>query len=268
MRPFHPPHPLCLLLVILPACAATRPAVLLQDPRPFQITLDVGTSWRYLRVDNLGPVSSWVGTDTLDCSITEVLPPPAGPVVLDGLVESAEEALDRLGGLPEGAALRPHYLPPAGADSVAAAPRLLVEVHGSVARIVSRGRLTPGKYPHFIANSSGGLLDLTSWIIGYGAPPRPAYVRSDRRGDLLVPSERSGVAGWIGGRGGWFVTAVDTLISVPAGTFACVEITYRVPAYEPGADLDSYREYWAEDVGLVAWVDLRTGGDGIWVLLP
>ena len=258
------------IVILLVAAACTRPPPVqlsIEDPHPYFMQLEEGTRWEYWKLATWNPPATGDALDTLICEVSQSYPHPENPVLLDGLLASTEDAKVRRVGPGGLLMVEPHYLPPGGVDSVATADQLAVTVREPVYRITAHPASSQGKYPHFLANSSAGLIDLTSWILRRGQIPLPTYVRGDRHADLLVPTTGSTVGGWFGGGSGWTVTARDTLITVPAGRFSCIEITYETTVgWEPPDSPFAYREYWTEGVGLVAWVDLRRVGDGIWVL--
>jgi hypothetical protein len=255
-------------LVVASACTRPPPVQLsIEDPHPYFMQLEEGIRWEYWKLATWNPPETGEALDTLICEVSQSYPSPENPVLLDGLLASSEDADVRRAGPGGLLMVQPHYLPPRGVDSVATADALLVTVREPVYQIAVHAASSQGKYPNFVANSSAGLIDLTSWILRRGQMAVPTYVRGDRHADLLVPTPGSTVGGWSGGGGGWAVTARDTLITVPAGRFSCIEITYQsTVGWEPPGSPFAYREYWTEGVGLVAWVDLRRVGDGIWVL--
>ena len=255
------------LILTLDGCAATGPPLLIDDVDPYHIDLAEGRFWEYWRLEQWpeGRVAS--ALDTLVCTVVELLPPPDDPVLLDGQLGRSVEEFD-LSRATAYATRPPRYLPVVLSDTLGRVDHLAVNTVGPVARIASTKATSDGKLPYYAANSSAGLLDMTSWVVRRGEMPLPTYVRGDRHGDLVVPSAPGNIGGWLTVTGGWMVTDTDTLITVPAGRFQCIEITYYTEyGSHFGGGQSHYREYWARDTGLVGWIDQRAGGDGIWVLV-
>gem|GEM_PF-2470484 len=251
-----------IVLMFLNSCTYPFATRALVSEAPFVVDFAEGTHWTYLRIDRgVDQSSGSVPLDTLDIRVEEVLSPPRNPVLLEPLFNRAELTPP----VPAGLGLYlPLEVPPDSADML---EPLTTTLTGPVFRIAARGRTSEGKYPHFVANSTAGLLDITSWIWRWPAEPVPVYRRYERSASLLVPAPDSPIGGWCTDGSGWFVTCRDTLVTVPAGDFLCTEISYHFgtrPGGEP--DLTRYREYWSPGVGLVAWHDLRVEGDGRWVL--
>jgi len=140
----------------------------------------------------------------------------------------------------------------------------------------------------YLANTSVGLVDLTIVVVSYSleaypfkhrrqeelnilVKPWPGWARRHKRSRndsrLMVPGEYSGIWGWASSSWGWIVSALDMEVEVPAGSFSCTEITRFGNGYldyKTGEYL--YKEYWTPGIGLVARVDRRYRGSGIWVL--
>lgn len=262
------------------SCAAPIYHTILRDEAPYIISLESGLQWEYWKIGTSEAGRSPVTLDTLTVIVAESYPPPDGPVRIDPLInlslhpafqnhtsdsEEMEKQISRSSPLPS---YNSFYLPAAPpSDSLELVEHLAVEVMGRVFRIESYGRTSGGKHPYFMANSSAGLLDFTSWIaLSYMTDPKPTYRRYLRSADLIVPAPDSRIGAWNTGTSGWIVTTTDTLIAVPLGEFKCTEISYYMDSSSGELDLDSYREYWAPGMGLVAWIDFRSEGDGHWVL--
>lgn len=243
------------------SCAAPMQLQLLEEEQPYRIALGDSTRWEYWKIDTdagdptVGPV------DTLLVWVSGSYRSPGNPIRIDPLVNLAIEQ--------SSPPFDSFHLPSESyIDSTGYIEELSVEITGSVFRIASRGSSSMGKYPHFVANSSAGLLDLTSWNWPRNRrAPVPVYRSTLSRADLIVPGPGSRIGAWHTGDSGWIVTAIDTMLGVPLGEFRCIEISYyTIGEPEEELDLEVYREYWAQDVGLVAWIDRREYGDGHWVL--
>ncbi len=252
---------LIIILMLLSGCAAPAAARLIDSEQPFTLSLDEGTHWVYWRMDGGAEPALRSPLDTLDIWVEEILAPPRNPILIEPLLNRPE----RVPAVPPGAGF---YLPAAApSDSADLIETITVAVTGPVFRIAARGRTSQGKYPHFVANSTAGLLDLTGWVWRWPQDPVPVYRRYNRAADLIVPADDSPIGGWCTDDSGWYVTGRDRPMEVPAGTFRCIEISYHFhtrSGSEP--DFPVYREYWAPQVGLIAWDDRRPDGDGSWVL--
>ncbi len=243
--------------------------------------LSEGTAWVYWMIDQDRSSLQPVARDTLITWVEKELRRPGNTILIDPLVNlSRHPSFREIRDDPQALARRlkedPVRLPfdsfhlPAQAwyDSTRFIEHQLVRVAGPVCQIEARGDSSQGKYPHYVANSSAGLIDLTSWIwLRDNDTPRPVYRPQQRMADLIVPTPRSRIGGWNTGQSGWVVTTTDTLITVPFGTFTCVELSYYQRSdSDEGPSFEEYCEYWTPGVGLIAWIDNREGGDGHWVL--
>ncbi len=253
----------------------------IEEPAPYSMDLSEGTAWVYWMVDQNETGSRLSPLDTLITWVEEELYHPRSKILIDPLVNltrhpAFEEFHDDMQALIRRLNDDPIQLPfgsfhlPAEAwfDSSGFFEHQLVKVVGPVCLIEASGDSSLGKYPHYMANSTAGLLDLTSWIWqGNENTPRPVYRPHLRMADLIVPTPGSRIGGWNTGRSGWIVTATDTLITVPFGEFSCIEVSYYQKSDAPdGPAYDEYLEYWTPGVGLIAWIDNREHGDGHWVL--
>lgn len=142
--------------------------------------------------------------------------------------------------------------------------------------------------PCYLANSVGGLIDLTRSVVNYPLDhivfryrcqaelttmlkiPIPGELRisgNKRSARLMVPNLSSELWGWASSSWGWIVKSRDTSITVPAGTYRCMEIIRFGPGMiDRQTRFYLLKEYWAPRVGLIARIDMRPGGEGIWVL--
>ena len=142
--------------------------------------------------------------------------------------------------------------------------------------------------PCWLADSNLGLLDLTLSVVRYDLDGYPFDHRTQEQfvsmlrvwntweygcrmhqegARLVVPGAGSEIVAWGSPTWGWKVTGRDVTAVTRAGDFRCLEITRLGKGYrDPVRGTPLYRELWSEGIGLVARIDRRVGGDGIWVL--
>ena len=203
--------------------------------------------------------------DTLRVAVTAELPAPGHSLRLDAVVRFEGGRYERYR-WPDfrGAGYLVDAVP---GDSLGAGTDLYAETEGPVLRVEASGRTSLGHLPWYVANSSVGLLDLTAWTDAEEGRLEPVYLQRIRSADLVVPAPDSRVKGWWTAQGfGWTVTAVDTLVRVPAGLWRCTELTFwsKRMGDEQGVH---HREYWTAGIGLVGWIDDRPNGEGRWALV-
>ncbi|MFC1499461.1 hypothetical protein ACFL6T_00405 [Candidatus Zixiibacteriota bacterium] len=278
-------RPLCIAVLTMAvgmvSCAAPARTYFIDEPDPYAIDLSEGTAWVYWLIDQNETAGQSAPLDTLITWVELEVYHPGSRILIDPLLnitrlsayeQYRHDPVSLIGHLRDGPVLLPSgsfHLPAEGwFDSTGFIEHQVVKVIGSVCLIEAIGDSSLGKYPHYMANSTAGLLDLTSWTWSRNEDqPRPVYRPHIRMADLIVPASRSRIGGWNTGKSGWIVTATDTLITVPCGSFSCMEISYYQDSDSPsGPLLEEYREYWTPGIGLVAWIDNREDGDGYWVL--
>ncbi len=278
-------RPLCIAVLTIAlcmvSCAAPARMYFIEETAPYSIDLSQGTAWVYWMIDQDETGSRSAPLDTLITWVEKEVYHPRNRILIDPLVNftrhpAYEEFRHDPGALirhlKDDPVLLPFgsfHLPAAGwFDSTGFIEHQVVKVVGPVCLIEAIGDSSLGKYPHYMANSTAGLLDLTSWIWqGNEEAPRPVYRPYIRMADLIVPAAGSRIGGWNTGQSGWMVTATDTLITVPSGSYSCIEVSYYQESDAPdGPGFEEYREYWTPGVGLIAWIDSRRHGDGHWVL--
>jgi hypothetical protein len=254
----------CLILSLALGLAACAGQVVLREAAPFHLAAREGTEWVYLRLPGWPEADFSSPEDTLKVVVTGELPTPGHSLRLDAVVRFEDGRYERY--------RWPDYrstgyiVDTVPGDSLGAGTDLYAETEGPVLRVEASGRTSQGHLPWYVANSSAGLLDLTAWTGMVGGPLEPAYLQRGRSADLLVPAPDSRVKGWWTAQGfGWTVTAVDTLVRVPAGLWRCTELTFwsERAGDEQGVH---HREYWSAGVGLVGWIDDRPDGEGRWAL--
>ncbi len=251
------------LITLLSACGGR---LVLRESAPFDLALREGTTWVYGLLIGEAEGAFLTPGVTLEVTAAAALEPPPHPLRLDAVVRfHGGGRYDRFR-WPDwrGAGYLVTAVPH---DSLRGGTDLYAEVTGPVFRIESLGGDIPGHLPWYVANSTAGLLDLTSWTGVSPVELTPVYLQRGRSADLVVPAPGSRIAGWFSSGGfGWTVTAGDTLLMVPAGNWRCIELTFwsREEGDENGV---RHREYWTPGVGLVAWNDEREGGEGRWVLV-
>ncbi len=249
-KAFRRAGPFLLALLLLSACSGLFwRRHMVQDPSAFHIQLRLGTEWVYYRLP-LWPSGDFTGPqDTLSVRVVDHR---AAPSRID---------LDQWGGEYYWYD-RPmmEWIPEGGWKKITGRFLSAVPV-GDVFKVVS-----DGEFPRFLggekgywADSSVGLLD-----VFYPRPEGRVVVYSPTA--TVRPYEEPGAYSWI-------EAAADTLIRVPAGEFRCFEhvLTFASSAHylqprftrapDPRSPFDPRirREFWAEGVGLIAWIDQGVG---------
>jgi hypothetical protein len=143
-----------------------------------------------------------------------------------------------------------------------------------------------GFSPCWLANSNLGLLDLTLAVVEYPIDRFPYKYREQERitsllriqnsyehghrlhergARIVVPGLDYGFVGWASPTCGWTVSDRETDTVTPVGTFRCIELTRFGEGYhDPLTGAPLFQELWSDRVGLVARIDLRRKGDGMW----
>jgi hypothetical protein len=204
------------MALLAPACAHVAGTVFLEEPDPIGIRLPEGTELVYQRISATAETSIASGTITYRVAEIVRIEPR---VIVDELTSAIEEPLlGRTQLWLKDTAFRLEIMEESGD----------LEVPGMLA-------VTPGMAvapTALYANSEAGIVRLQD-------------VDSEE-GRLVAPSHGIKIEPYFAYSSFWYVSNPDTVLSVPAGDFRCVETTW----WETPNRWFTY--YWADRVGLVA----------------